>query len=500
MAAPDRSSEPSPLPSGPTAPSNGTPSDGTSPIPSDLGTNADLAAPAENQPAANTSGPGLSSLAAATGLGVGGANIPNMIGDNFGGGQATYLIPRRVQFAFPASGIILQGGPTQANSVIGFVLNGSQTGLDLVTTGVGIDRDGDGDFDQFQVAEPVPPTNAPTSPGPNFTYDGGTASHATGLFDDDDDWDIAYSYSEPIAVVLPAPGGGGMVVGRMKIAENSSPLPRNRIFLNYSLFDNVPLLAGGVSVNRFSPGFETTFADGNYSLEMRVPFASTVDTNLFVDGPTERNHVELGDLFLAFKALLWQTQTSILSAGISMTVPTADDVNVSLADGTRLVTVVNETVHLMPFIGAFQTLSAQSFVHGFVQVDVDTNGNPVSANLDGRGLVPVGTIQDTTLLHLDGGWGYRLFPGGGAARRLTQIIPTVEMHYTRSLQDTDLIQAGNFRIGQFKERGQVLNVVGGVSFEFDHRDFLTLGYATPVGNGADQLFDGELRAFWNRMY
>ena len=71
------------------------------------------------------------------------------------------------------------------------------------------------------------------------------------------DLSSTYDVFEVIRVNIPNPGSG--VVGRMKIAENGSPIPRDRVFFNYSYFDNV-LTPGGTNVNRFSPGLRKHFS------------------------------------------------------------------------------------------------------------------------------------------------------------------------------------------------------------------------------------------------
>ncbi len=123
------------------------------------------------------------------------------------------------------------------------------------------------------------------------------------------------------------------------------------MFVNYSLFDNVPLVPGGVTVNRFSPGFEKTVLDGWASFEMRFPLASTLDSSFAVDGPAQTGRVQFGDLYMVGKYLVARTERAVLSAGLVLTVPTANDLQVFLSSGEQLVQVRNQTVHLMPFLG-----------------------------------------------------------------------------------------------------------------------------------------------------
>jgi hypothetical protein len=453
--------------------------------------------------------PPLSSLAASQSGVSGGPGIPGMIADAFGGAGGTQSILTDITvapFRLQATGSLTSGNPFQPGSPMQVVFDvpGGVSPIDLISEGVGSDVDGDNVVDVVSVAEPVPPTDAPTAPGPGFTYDGGTARNLTQVWDGPDTYDVQYSYShrQRYTLILPSPGGpgGGVVVGRLKIAENNSPLPRHRIFLNYSLFDNVPLAQGGVTVNRFSPGFETTFLDDQASFELRAPFATTLGSTVLVDGPLNMGHVKWGDVFMALKFLLYETPQSAISGGLAMTLPVADDLHVRTRGGKPLVTIENEAIHLMPFIGWLHQSPNGFFTQGFAQFDFDSNGNSVAVNVDGQGLAAVGRVQDTTYLQADWGLGYLHWVTPGRFGPLIRVVPTVELHYTRSLESADFVETRDFRIGQAKGDVQLLNFVVGSTFDFNNNSALTVGYVAPIGNGRDQLFDGELRAFWNRFF
>ena len=79
-------------------------------------------------------------------------------------------------------------------------------------------------------------------------------------------------------------GTNGGVVGQVKLAEGFSPIPQDRVYFNYSYFNQVPLSASGVNVNRFTPGFEKTFWDRLASVEFRTPMASTL---MAINNPIE---------------------------------------------------------------------------------------------------------------------------------------------------------------------------------------------------------------------
>ena len=203
--------------------------------------------------------------------------VPNMIGDFFGGGSSTSYLART--YYFSAYGDILSGNPGDPNASIGYRLSDAGSYV-FFSVGAGTDTlPPSPDADTFNTSEPVPPgTGIPHEPG--YTFANGLATNPTGTFYYGELWDIAYTETTPIVI----PSSAGSVVGRMKIAENVSPLPRDRVFFNYSLFGNVPLSQGGGNVNRFSPGFEKTFFNRMTSVELRAPFAATLNSDVTVGG------------------------------------------------------------------------------------------------------------------------------------------------------------------------------------------------------------------------
>lgn len=303
-----------------------------------------------------------------------------------------------------------------------------------------------------------------------------------------------YDVGNPIVLDVPSPSAGpGVTVGRQKIADNTSPMPRDRVFFNYSYFDNVPLAAGGVNVNRFTPGLEKTFFDGLYSFEARFPFATTLDSNILLDGITNDDGVEFGNVVLYNKLLLHSTPTFALSAGLGITLPTADDLTVSRAEGPRLVEIENESVHLLPFLGALWAPTDRFFVQGFVQFDLDANGNTVLVNSFRNGLVEAGRANDAAFTYVDLGVGYWLYRTEHPGRRLTGVVPMFELHYNRSLEGADVIQSGPFVIGNFASDVQVINATIGTTFLMGRDTTLQVAYGTPIGNSTDHVFDGEMR-------
>ena len=425
-------------------------------------------------------------------------SVPDMIGPFFGPASGESILVERAPFSVTAHGFTVSGFTFDQNSSLVFETSSSTAANDFFSVGVGRIEGGDLVFD---VSEPVPPNDAPTSPGPHFSYDGGTARLVNGGtgFMDGDLWQIDYGFSQQVLVEVPI--STSTVVGQMRIAENTNPRPRDRVFMNYSLFDGVRLLPGGVTVNRFSPGFEKTFWDGNASFEMRFPFATTLNSNIVLDAP-DLGKIEFGDIYLVSKFLLLDTGPFAFSAGLAATVPTADDnrVYVNGVQGmTELARVNNEAVHLMPFIGCVRE-RGRLFSIGFAQLDFDVTGNAVAINTSGTGLVAAGQIQEQTYAELNWSMGYWLVEPGSRAGRVTGFATMGELHYRRSLGESDYVHRGTVMVGSDLESVEYIGgVIGGV-FQCGESSRLTVGYTTMIGNDSDQQFDGELRAFWNQYF
>ena len=295
-------------------------------------------------------------------------------------------------------------------------------------------------------------------------------------------------------VSTPGAGGG---VGTSKIAENSSPIPRDRVYFNYSYFDGVPLLAEGVDVNRFTPGFEKTFFDGMSSLEVRTPFASTLTNNLDGIGPNDTGSAQFGNVTMYFKQLLYTSDTLAVSAGLGLTLPTASDVNVFLRPGLQLLTVKNRSVHLLPFVGSLYTPTDKLFVQQFLQFDFDANGNPVNVNDGIVGLQSAGRLNDMTYLYYSLGAGYWLYNNPDSDRLFTRIAPIVELHYNKSLTSTDGLNIPAVQLNTTATNLDLLNGTVGMTAMMGDNKSLTLAYCTPLSSIDDRQFNGELRLMFN---
>ena len=308
--------------------------------------------------------------------------------------------------------------------------------------------------------------------------------------------DVTYFEQNGFDIAVPNPGGGGSV-GSQKIAEGTSPEPRDRVYFFYDLFENVPLADGGVNVNRIAPGFEKTFFDRLMSIDIRIPMALTLDSNI-TTGSTQLSNGEFGNLTLNYKALLLRDNDMVYSAGLGISVPTADDVSVFLPNGSQIVTIQNKAVHLQPFFGALWTPSGPWFSQAFLQVDVDTNGNPVAINSTGASVTPAGRLQSPTFLFLSGGIGRWLVRNNDGW--LTGVAVLSELHYNRTLQAADNVVQGPFLVGGQIQAIQLTNLTLGTTLQINRQSYLTAAYVTPLGGGSDQQFDGQFRLLFSRRF
>ena len=338
-------------------------------------------------------------------------------------------------------------------------------------------------------------------PGGTLSYLGGTFTYAP---DSEDSGDIATMYNYfraaiPRSVFLdvPSPAGGG-VVGRTKISEDNNPLPRDRVIFDYDYFNSVPLTAAGVGVQRFSPGFEKTFLDRLASVEVRVPFATTLDSDLNSGNLGSERATELGDVHITLKGLLYRSQEWNVAVGLGIDLPTASDTRVFFIDGTEVVRIKNEDVLLTPYFAYLWTPNDRLFFQNWFEFSIDPNGNPVAVNPDFTMLRTVGRITDQTLMQIDAQIGYWFYRAEDSSRWLTALAPFFELHYNTTLNKADIVQGGAFVIGATSGHFDQLNLSTGLIAQISENFTLALGAAFPLKGGTDRSFDYQLgiRANW----
>jgi hypothetical protein len=299
-----------------------------------------------------------------------------------------------------------------------------------------------------------------------------------------------------------------------KISENDSPIPRNRVFFDYNHFQNAIEDANFNSRNldRYSFGIEKTFFCGNCSVELRVPVLGGLDATQSLQPGSDIMGTELGNIPLVFKSILRRWDRAVLAGGFDVTFPTAGEAKLLDSNGNEQIIVSNDAFHISPYLGYLWEPNPCWFIQGFAQVDFNANGNAVFTRqvpvvTGPTTMVKSGTYNDQNLLFMDlsvGRWVYR----NPCAKVLRGIAPAVELHYTTTLQDTDVVNGQYLQSGRNPNqqvlnplnRVDLLNLTAGLHFQFGGNSLLTVAAAAPLRINDDAEFDAELQVHFTRYF
>ena len=298
--------------------------------------------------------------------------------------------------------------------------------------------------------------------------------------------------------VISSPIAGGDRLA--KIADDSNPIPTDRVFFGENYFNRAVETANGaiVGLNQVTFGFEKTFNDGLWSIEVRAPLDSGLSDTQNFFAPTSQNQgTVFGNLTITPKILIYKDCEFAASVGLMIDLPTAP--NCELTFPTDQINIQNNAVYLEPFFGFVYAPNPCLFAIGYVQLDFDPNGDRVS-------LAPyndpiIGTLRDPSLLYVDLSVGRWLFHDDCNCCRdtlLTGIAPVVELHYTTAL--TNASSAGTLVV-PVNERCDYLDLTAGVYFEFGHCSTLALAASVPLDESQrNQQFDSEIIAEFNHRF
>jgi hypothetical protein len=305
------------------------------------------------------------------------------------------------------------------------------------------------------------------------------------------------------------PGAGGS--RRVKIAENSSPFPVDRVYFMYNHFHNVyefqetqvvPILQTfqrQLPIDRYTVGVEKTFWDEWASVELRLPMNGSLDA---AGSAFAVNGGHYGNLAVIVKRLLYDDGVLAMSAGLGLDLPTGSEAEGRI--GTNRFTFENDSVHLLPYLGLIWQPADELFFTGFLQVDVAANGNEVVLATPGFPQRSLGQYNEQNLLYADLGAGYWLYRNP-YAEFITGVAALVEAHYTTAVQDSDavLVETSQLtmQISNPLNRFDVVNATLGVNFDFSGTANLRVAGVFPLGDEADQrLFDSEVQVQFNHRY
>jgi hypothetical protein len=264
----------------------------------------------------------------------------------------------------------------------------------------------------------------------------------------------------------------------LKIAENQSPRPQDRVFFTFDYFTNVngPLNqrlgapVNDIRVYRYIFGLEKTFDDGNGSIGVRLPL------DQLTSNPVTRakfkqiggTSTALDDMDIYAKYILKQDpQTgSLISVGLAITPTTGGG---SFA-GANYIQYINTTL-FQPFVGYLWSRE-NFYLQGFSAFEFPVNPSQV------------------TEMYNDVGMGYFLLRSSDPGRFLTAVAPTFEVHVNSPLN-----HHGFDNPNEVAGTAASVNLTYGVSFEFYRNALFTVGYVSPVTG--PRPFDYEILALFN---
>ncbi|MGE3777494.1 MAG: hypothetical protein AB7F89_09945 [Pirellulaceae bacterium] len=360
---------------------------------------------------------------------------------------------------------------------------------------------------------------------------------------------------------------------RLNIAENNSPAVRNRVYATYRHFHNATFidifgnspqgLVQDAHIDRITFGVETTLTP-DLSLELRVPVNSQLGSKLGLlqGGPLGNTPLggpftgavnnaaqvvgdmdgEIGNLSLILKGMLWQSPDAIVSSGLGVNIPTAPDVRIGGAiqdtnfpvfspGGALLVQTNvnvtfdgiyrNQTVNLQPFLAGVAYPTSRTFLQGFAQLDLPLNESYGDLSFQG---VVAGTpfadvpgssrLAQQTLLRLNVGGGVWFYHAPEAAY-LRAAGGLVELHYTTTLNDSDVIRATQRNFGDLDQDGtdetldlsfgnvnnrvDSLNITAGIPVQVGLTRIMN-AVVVPLREGADRGYDAEYVLIVDRMF
>ncbi len=295
-----------------------------------------------------------------------------------------------------------------------------------------------------------------------------------------------------------------------KISENNHPLPRDRVYYNFNVWDDALHFRTGTDIGLFSSssqnlyrhsiGFEKTCFEGTASIDVRLPFFDnnsferTVGTSQFA-----YNGGTLGNMLITGKVLLYEDEEFIFSTGMGVMAPTGED-TVTRVDST-LLRMENQAVYLSPFIGSLWTPDSDWFIMGFAQIQVSANGDPLIVR---EGILSTdqqfGTLTAPTALSLDLSVGRWLFRD-----RVDAIISGLaivgEVHQFNTLQPTDGAPFGTpADLVSFAASTRYLYLTTlalGVHTQLGQNSTLRVAGVAPVSTSN---FDGEMVVQFNYFY
>jgi hypothetical protein len=259
-------------------------------------------------------------------------------------------------------------------------------------------------------------------------------------------------------------------------------------------------------LDRYTVGAEKTFFDQMTSIEVRMPFTGSFFATLPGLAVDSGN---VGNMALIFKGLLYRGENLGIGAGFSVDTPTGSDTVAKF--GAVNMRFINQAVHLLPYVGFLYSPGDSQwgwgdniFLTGFLQFDAATNGNNIRFETpNGTPITSLGKFNEQNLLFADLSFGYWIYRNPLA--RWSGLALISEMHYTTSMQNTDLVTAATNGVGATvtnpSNRFDVMNGTFGFQVLMFDMSSLRVAGAFPMGSRMDQrFFDSEVQVQFNRRF
>jgi hypothetical protein len=274
-----------------------------------------------------------------------------------------------------------------------------------------------------------------------------------------------------------------------------------------------------------------------------------------------RQRTQIGNISLILKGLLYTCDRIAVSGGASLQIPTAPDTEVRVTDylGDLLLNnaeaqrvrefhIKNETWAISPFLAFLATPNDRWFVQSFLQFELPLNKSEIifreTLPQQRPGLVigPDNTalgapdqifppfedrqeIGEQALMHFDIGTGFWLMQNPDA-RWITGIAPTVELHYTTTLENAEIVSlqrdfafqvarlpgggldpnianataAPPPQVGNRRNRVDILDVTLGTTFVLGSRATLGTAVSLPLRDDDDRTYDWEAQVQFNYYF
>lgn len=313
-----------------------------------------------------------------------------------------------------------------------------------------------------------------------FDTGGGTASAGA----------VNFNYSYLLNVNLPNPAGGGFV-GRNQFFDYGSALAQDRVFFVYDHVADVRGLGSRFDVNRYLFGIEKSFFDGGASIELRVPFAGTVNNTQVFGQSLSSGDAEFGNVGVALKWQAVRTSTLAVCAGLGFSTPTASDTRL-LAAGTPLVAIENRALLLQPLIGVAYAPGGSFYAQFGAQFDFDPMGNPVLVSNGAGGLTRIGRLYDSNYAFLNGAVGWWLTQTQ-TENGVRGVALQGDLHYDTSLGSRDVVRRGNVSVTDQGGNFHALNATVGTYYRHSGRSEVGVGVSLPL----DGYYDWSVMAQLN---